>query len=165
MNRVFDLSRLRLGIVIAVICGAIAFLLFQVGEAASFYRNVDEAVAQRDELGTKRFQLQGVVVPDSIRRSGETQVAFDVEYNCVRLAVLHSGQAPRTFQEGIPVILGGAFAPGGEEFRSDDIKVRHTEEYRTEESEEAEQTEQERCGETPEETPVTIKVGGTDVNP
>ena len=145
MNRVFDRSRLRLGVVIAVICGAIAFLLFQVGEAASFYRNVDEAVAAREGLGTKRFQLQGVVVPDSIRKAG-ADVEFTLEYNCVQLPVHHEGTRPSLFKEGIPVILGGAFAPGGEQFRSDEIKVRHTEEYRTEESEQAEATERERCG-------------------
>ena len=66
-RRSFDRSRLRLGLVIAVVCGAIAFLAIQgLGNATTFYRDADEAVAKRDELGDKRFRLQGVVVPGSI---------------------------------------------------------------------------------------------------
>src|SRR5687768_12255957 len=63
-TRTFDRSRLRLGVVIAVICGAIAFLVLQgLGEATTFYRDADDAVAKRDDLGEKPFRLQGVVRP------------------------------------------------------------------------------------------------------
>lgn len=145
--RTFDRSRLRLGIVIAVVCGALAFLVIQgLGNATTFYRNADEAVAKRDSLGTKRFRLQGVVAPGSIKDAG-TAVEFDVEFNCVIVPVHHVGNRPALFKSGVPVVLEGAFAGGSSTtFESDRILVRHTEEYRTKESQKAEATERERCG-------------------
>ena len=142
----FDRSRLRLGIVIAVICGALAFLVFQgLGNATTFYRNADDAVAKHDSLGTKRFRLQGVVTPNSIKDVG-TAVEFDVEFNCAVVPVHHVGSRPPLFKSGVPVVLEGAFAGGrSKTFESDRILVRHTEEYRTKASQKAEATERERC--------------------
>lgn len=145
-TRTFDRSRLRLGVVIAVICGAIAFLVLQgLGEATTFYRDADEAVALRADLGEKPFRLQGVVRPGSVEETG-TEVHFVVEYNCVTVPVEHRGPRPSLFKPGIPVVLQGAFVAGSAKtFTSNDIIVRHTEEYRTEESQKAESTEEERC--------------------
>lgn len=143
-RRSFDRSRLRLGIVIAVICGAIAFLLLQAGSATSFFRTAEEAVAQRDDLDG-RFRLMGVVQPGSIERDG-ADVRFVVEYDCVTVPVLHKGSRPPLFKEDIPIVLNGRFVEGTEkDFLSDEIIVRHTEDYRTEESQRAEVTDAERC--------------------
>ena len=145
-TRTFDRSRLRLGIVVAVICGAIAFLVLQgLGGATQFYRDADDAVAKRQDLGDSRFRLQGVVEPGSIRPVG-ADVEFNVEYNCVVVPVRHEGVRPSLFDDGIPVVLEGAFVQGTERtFGSDRIIVRHTDEYRTEESQKAESVEAERC--------------------
>ena len=145
-GRTFERSRLRLGLVIAAVCGALAFLVVQgLGNATTFYRNADEALAKRDSLGTKRFRLQGVVVPDSIKDDG-AEVNFTVEYHCVRVPVHHKGNRPELMKNGIPVVLEGAFASRtSNTFESDRIIVRHTEEYRTKASEKAEATEKERC--------------------
>ena len=145
-TRTFDRSRLRLGIVIAVVCGALAFLVIQgLGNATTFYRNADEVVAKRPSLGTKRFRLQGVVVPNSIKDVG-ADVDFVVEFNCAKVPVHHTGQRPELFKGGIPVVLEGAFATRtSSTFDSDRIMVRHTEEYRTKASQKAEATEKERC--------------------
>jgi len=145
-RRQFDRSRLRLGVVIAVICGALAFLVFQgLDSATQFYRDADAAVAARDDLGSKRFRLQGVVSPGSIEEVGP-DVHFDVEYQCVIVPVQHRGSRPSLFKQGIPVVLEGAFVEGSAKtFASDRIIVRHTEEYRTDESQTAEATEAERC--------------------
>ncbi|MGH9183857.1 MAG: cytochrome c maturation protein CcmE [Acidimicrobiales bacterium] len=128
----FQRDRLRLGIVIAAISGAVAFLVIQgLGDATTYFRNADEAVAQREELGTSRFRLQGAVVRGSVR-GDDYSVRFDVEYDCATLPVRHRGDPPELFRPGIPVVLEGAFAPGGEVFESDRIMVRHTPEYRAE---------------------------------
>lgn len=141
----FQRSRLRLGIVIAVVCGALAFLVLQgLGNATSFYRNADEAVAKRDELGTKRFRLQGVVAPGSIKDTG-ADVSFDVEYHCAIVPVRHTGTRPPLFKDGVPVVLEGHFTGKTGAFDSDRILIRHTSEYRTKESQKAEATEKERC--------------------
>lgn len=132
-GRTFQRSRLRLGLVIAVVAGAIAFLLLQgLGSATTYFRNADEAVADRSALGTDRFRLQGTVVEGSRRQVGET-VEFTVAYDCAFVPVVHRGDPPELFKEGIPVVLEGAFATTGP-YESDRILVRHTSEYRTEES-------------------------------
>ena len=147
-TRTFDRSRLRLGIVIAIVCGALAFLVIKgLGNATTFYRNADEVVQNRDSLGTKRFRLQGIVQPGSIHDDG-ADVAFVVEYRCATVPVHHEGPRPSLFKNGIPVVLEGHFpTKAGRVFESDRIIVRHTEEYRTKESQQAEKTEQERCRE------------------
>ncbi|MGI9119994.1 MAG: cytochrome c maturation protein CcmE [Acidimicrobiales bacterium] len=133
-RRSFDRSRLRLGIVIAVVCGALVFLLLQgLGNATTYFRNADEALAQRQELGTSRFRLQGTVVPGSVRQTSD-DVAFNVEYHCAVVPVRHRGAPPELFADGIPVVLEGGFTKGTDTFASDRILVRHTSEYRTEEA-------------------------------
>jgi cytochrome c-type biogenesis protein CcmE len=145
-TRRVERSRLRLAIVGAVICGAVAFLVVQgLGNATTFYRNVDEAVAKRESLGTKRFRLQGVVAPDSIRDDGP-DVRFVAEYHCATIPVVLEGTRPALFKEGVPVVLEGAFQAGSAKtFTADRVLIRHTEEYRTEESQRAEATDAERC--------------------
>ncbi len=41
----------------------------------------------------------------------------------------HDGDPPELFQPGIPVVLQGSWAPTGNEFLSDRILVKHSEEY------------------------------------
>lgn len=143
--RHFDRSRLRLGIVIAVVCGALAFLVIQgLDNATTYFRNADEAAAQRDELGSRRLRLQGSVVPGSVRTTGD-EVAFAVEYHCVAVDVRHRGDPPELFVDGIPVVLEGAFAEGTDTFASDRIMVRHTSEYREEEGDRLALAAEEAC--------------------
>lgn len=133
-GRRYDPARLRLGIVIALICGALAFLLLQgLGNATTYFYNADEAVARRAELGDDRFRLQGTVVAGSVRQAGD-EVAFEVEFACAVVDVRHQGSPPELFADGIPVVLEGGFVPAGDTYASDRILVKHTSEYRTEEA-------------------------------
>lgn len=138
--------RLRLGIVLALLAGAVAFLLVKgLGDATVFFRNADEAVAARDELGTKRFRLQGTVVGGSVAQVGDA-VEFDVEFHCEMVHVRHEGDPPELFRDGIPVVLEGSFAePPSDVYESDTIFVRHTNEYRVEERDRLELAETEAC--------------------
>lgn len=123
----------RLVVVLALVLGACAFLLVKgLGDATVFFKNADEAVAARDELGTKRFRLQGTVVASSVKTAGAA-VEFDVEYHCKTVHVHHEGDPPELFKPGIPVVLEGAFAKGSPTYDSDKIFVRHTSEYRVKE--------------------------------
>jgi cytochrome c-type biogenesis protein CcmE len=138
--------KLRLGLVLALVAGAVAFLLVKgLGDATVFFKNADEAVADRDDLGTKRFRLQGTVVPDSVATAGDA-VEFDVEFHCDVVHVRHQGDPPELFKPGIPVVLEGHFAaPPSDVYESDKIFVRHTSEYRVEERDRLELAEQEAC--------------------
>jgi cytochrome c-type biogenesis protein CcmE len=129
----FDRRRLRLGLVIGVIAGALAFLLLQgLDNATLYFRNADEAVAMRDELGDRRFRLQGTVLAGSVTRLGDDGLEFRVTYDGVEVPVRHRGEQPALFRPGIPVVLEGHFPEGGDVYESDRIMVRHTSEYREE---------------------------------
>lgn len=144
-GRSFDRSRLRLGIVIAVVCGALAFLVLQgLGNATTYFRNADEALAERGSLGERRFRLQGTVVPGSVVTTGD-EVSFRVEYLCQAVAVRHRGDPPELFADGIPVVLEGAFVAGSDTYASDRIFVRHTSEYRTEEADRLALADEQAC--------------------
>ena len=129
--------RLRLVVVLALVLGACAFLLVKVlDDSVTYFKNADEAVAARHDLGTKRFRVQGTVVDGSVKQVG-TFVEFDIEFHCAIVHVRHDGDPPQLFKPGIPVVLEGAFAKGSDVYDSDRILVKHTSEYRTDRLEKA----------------------------
>lgn len=131
--------RLRLGIVLALVLGASAFMLVKVLDGATtYFLNADEAIEQRDDLGTSRFRVQGTVVADSVEESGDA-VAFDIEFHCAIVHVRHDGDPPELFKPGIPVVLEGSWAEDADVYESDRILVKHTNEYRTDRLEKADE--------------------------
>lgn len=117
----------RLWVAGAVVLAALAFLVVKgLGNATVYFRTADEAVAQRESLGDRRFRIQGTVVAGSVRNAGQ-DVAFSIESNGVTVPVLHQGDPPELFQPGIPVVLEGRFR--GQQFASDRILVKHSETY------------------------------------
>ncbi|MGY6501304.1 MAG: cytochrome c maturation protein CcmE domain-containing protein [Acidimicrobiales bacterium] len=115
-----------------------------LGDATLFFRNADEAVAQRDELSDRRFRIQGLVDGGSITDT-DRGVDFVITYNGVDVTISHIGDPPDLFQPGIPVVLEGRWqqldatevaAPveglptdQGYFFSSDRFFVKHTEVY------------------------------------
>ena len=114
---------------LGVLVVALGFMAYQgLNNATVFFRNVDEAVAERDELGDTRFRLQGSVVDGSLESDGSS-VRFAVEYGGVLADVVHLGDPPELFQRDIPVVLEGAWSDEGDWFASDRILVKHSEDY------------------------------------
>lgn len=114
---------------LGVLVVALVFMAYQgLNNATVFFRNVDEAVAERDELDDTRFRLQGSVVPGSLESDG-TSVRFVVEYGGVQADVVHVGDPPELFQPDIPVVLEGRWSQEGAWFDSDRILVKHSEDY------------------------------------
>jgi cytochrome c-type biogenesis protein CcmE len=110
-----------------VLVGALAFLLAKgLGSALDFYLPADQAVAQRATLGTRTFNLEGVVQPGSIHATPQG-VDFVVTSGSTRLPVYNTGSPPQLFQADIPVIAVGHFAGVG--FDSDQILVKHSATY------------------------------------
>lgn len=115
--------------VLAVVLIALGVVVYQGLTSASLYfLNADEAVAQRSDLGDKRFRLQGTVLGEGIERSDDG-VAFMVAYNGVRVDVTHAGDPPELFDPGIPVVLEGRWSATDDHFDSDRIMVKHSEQY------------------------------------
>ena len=120
-------TRRRLWLAGIVVLGALGFLVFQgLGNATLYFRTADEAVAQKAELGDRRFRIEGDVVDGSVRQNGN-DVSFTLISKSVEVPVLHKGDPPELFRPGIPVVLEGRFE--GDHFASDRILVKHSETY------------------------------------
>jgi cytochrome c-type biogenesis protein CcmE len=121
-------TRWRIAVVIAIVLGAIAFLVFKgLGDATVYFKTADEAVAQKDDLGDRRFRVEGAVVTDSVKQVGDT-VEFSIINAGETIRVVHHGDPPELFKPGIPVVLEGHW--DGDVYASDRIMVKHTSEYR-----------------------------------
>jgi cytochrome c-type biogenesis protein CcmE len=119
------------GVLVVVLVGLGVVVYQGLTSASLYFYNADEAVAQRDDLGDRRFRLQGTVLGDSLH-STEGGVDFTVAYNRVHVEVHHDGDPPELFQPGIPVVLEGRWDPSGDFFASDTIRVKHSEQYEAE---------------------------------
>jgi cytochrome c-type biogenesis protein CcmE len=114
--------------VLTVALVALGLLVMRgLSDATLYFRNVDEAVDQRDSLGAKRFRLQGSVVDEPVE-TGDA-ITFAVAFNGVSVDVHHVGNPPELFRPGIPVVLEGHWDSSGEFFDSDRIMVKHDETY------------------------------------
>lgn len=134
--------RVTVGVVVAVLVLAAAFIAIQgLRNATLFFRNVDEAIAQADELGDRRFRLQGRVVLGTVATSGGV-TTFEVTHNCAVASVQHTTDPPELFASPwIPVVLEGAWRRSASAqstsaqraddlyFLSDRMLVKHTNEY------------------------------------
>ena len=120
-------TRRRLWVAGVVVLAALAFLVFQgLDNATVYFRTADEAVAQRDQLGDRRFRIEGDVVDGSVRQDGNN-VSFTLTSKSVEVPIIHKGDPPELFRPGIPVVLEGRFQD--DHFSSDRMLVKHSETY------------------------------------
>jgi cytochrome c-type biogenesis protein CcmE len=120
-------GRRRLIIVGLIVLAALGFLVIRgLGNATLYFRTADEAVAQKQQLGNRRFRIEGNVVAGTVREAGAA-TAFNIESKGVIVPVNHQGDPPELFKPGIPVVLEGHFE--GDSFASDRIMVKHSEDY------------------------------------
>lgn len=121
--------RRTLPVVLALlgVLGALGFIAVKsLGDASMFFYNADEAVAHRDDLGDRRFRLQGTVEEGSVHQTAGT-VEFVVFFGGAEVDVVHQGDPPELFQPNIPVVLEGRW--DGDHFASDRIMVKHSSSY------------------------------------
>ncbi len=120
-------TRRRTWLAGVVVLAALGFLVVQgLGNATLYFRTADEAVAQRNELGDRRFRIEGDVVDGSVRQEGN-DVSFTLTSKSVEVPVVHKGDPPELFRPGIPVVLEGRFQD--DHFSSDRMLVKHSETY------------------------------------
>jgi cytochrome c-type biogenesis protein CcmE len=134
-------TALRVAVVLVVVVGAIAFLLWKgLGDSTTYFYNVDEAVERQDELGGDRFRMQGTVLDGTVEET-DAGVTFTVEFDGVDADVVHQGDPPELFQPNLPVVVEGHWE--GDTFASDRILVRHSSEYEAENEDRLDQAEDE----------------------
>ena len=110
-----------------VVLAALGFLVVRgLGNATLYFRTADEAVAQKQQLGDRRFRIEGSVVAGTVHETS-AGTAFNIESKRVVVPVSHQGAPPELFKPGIPVVLEGHFQ--GDTFASDQIMVKHSEDY------------------------------------
>jgi len=127
-------------VLVAVALGLGVVVWQGLTSASLYFHNADEAVAKREELGDKRFRLQGTVLGETIVRTDDG-VEFAVAYNGVRVDVRHQGDPPELFQPGIPVVLEGRWSQTEDVYESDAIKVKHSENYEADHGDRLEEAE------------------------
>ncbi len=122
--------RLRLWTVVAVVAGAIAFLLVAgLGSALDYFQTVDQALAHKASLGTSSFRLEGVVVRGTVQAT-TTGARFRLAQGGRSVAVVNRGTPPQLFQPGIAVVVVGHFAAASSDvFVSNEIMVKHSATY------------------------------------
>lgn len=121
-----------------VVLGVVAVLIVIVlvnglSNATTYYLNVDDAIAQREEIGDRRVRLRGNVVESSIvEPSGDNTVwTFTLTEGGESIEVDLSNEPPDLFGPDIPVIVEGEF--DGERFASDGAVMQHDEVYEEDE--------------------------------
>ncbi|MCL1593884.1 MAG: cytochrome c maturation protein CcmE [Actinomycetia bacterium] len=108
-----------------VIVIALGFLMVNLSSTLVYFNTPAELQAR--DASDARLRLGGRVVPGSVVEA-DTTVVFQVEDCDTSVQVIHTGVPPQLFQEGIGVVVEGAWT--GEAFESDTMLVKHDEEYR-----------------------------------
>lgn len=147
-------SKLLPSLVIAAVLVVIGFVLFQgLSGSTLFVRTADTAVAEREELGERRFRLTGTpvaIVGDEYEFNNNTAVVFSIACDGVAVDVIHIGNVAEAFQLNVPVVLEGrwnrdvptdvSWEQGANDayfFESDRMLVEHDNEYREDRVDEA----------------------------
>ena len=109
-----------------VILGALAFLLVRgLTNATEYFKTTREAVAQRAQLGSHNFRVEGTV-ENNVRQVGDN-VDFTIFANGTAVDVVSTGSPPQLFKPGIPVVLDGHWQ--GSVYASNQIMVKHSANY------------------------------------
>ena len=119
---------------IGAIVVIIGWLVVQsLGENLVYYLSPNEAVEQRVEFPVgERFRLGGQVQEGTLVAT-DLGVEFTVSDGAHEIDIVHTGAPPELFREGVGAIVEGAW--DGEVFRSDELIVKHDEQYQAPEEE------------------------------
>jgi len=104
----------KAAVVIAALVGALAIFAANLqGNAIRFY-TVDRYLAQRDQLGDGFVQVEGRVVPGSIRYDPlALSLSFEIEKRGATLPVFYHGAKPDVLNDGLDVVAEGRAGSDG----------------------------------------------------
>ena len=115
----------------------IALVIYASVQIASnntiYYYTTSEATSALDVDNSERIKLGGFVQNDSIENKGNGVTSFFITDGNEKIEIIFDGFVPELFQEEMGVILDGFFKD--EVFYSDDMLVKHDNEYVSENGE------------------------------
>jgi cytochrome c-type biogenesis protein CcmE len=118
------LALLGVGALTAVV---LAITAASLNENLTYYLYPTQAYDLRDDFPDgERFRLAGLVVEGSLDESGE-ELEFVVTDGGAEVPVVLTGAPPPLFDEGVPVLVEGAWS--GDVFLADSALIRHDENY------------------------------------
>ena len=92
-----------------------------------FYYTTSEAAENVNLSDSERLKLGGFVVNETISKTSTEETRFKVTDGNLEIVIIFDGYIPELFQEEMGVILDGYFK--NEIFYSDDMLVKHDNEY------------------------------------
>ncbi len=105
----------------------LGFVLYKgLADSINYYDTVNVALANRASLGTGTFDLEGTVVPGTVRQTAKG-TDFTISSAGASMTVVNVGSDPQMFKPGIPVVVVGHFARSV--FASNQIMVKHSATY------------------------------------
>jgi cytochrome c-type biogenesis protein CcmE len=123
-------TRRRLIVVGLVLAAAAGFLLYKVlSSAVVYFKTADQAVAARQALANSSFDIEGVVVCGSVHEAASGVDRFTIASGPARVVVANSAIPPQLFEAGVPVVLYGHFIGSTDAFASQQILIKHSNNY------------------------------------
>ncbi len=112
---------------VGVILGLVVVVGMGLNSATVYFKYVDEAVAERADLGDDFFRMQGNVVDGSVSQTSDG-ARFTMRRHGTSADVIHTGAEPALFGDPqIPVVVEGHW--DGDTFQSQRIIVNHDATY------------------------------------
>lgn len=120
------------GVIIAAILGTV---VYQSTESTVFFYTPNEILAEKASFEGKEIRIGGRVVPKSTQWDpAKVQLSFRVTENGKTfIPVVYLGPKPDLYREGQGVVVEGRMESGGV-FRASTLLVKHSEEYKIDES-------------------------------
>jgi cytochrome c-type biogenesis protein CcmE len=118
--------RLRYSIIALLCIGAVVWMLVLMQRNVVFFKTVSQAVADREQDGTRDMRIGGAVVPGSIDTTADG-AEFELTQGGVTVRIDHHGSEPALFEDCAPVVAVGHWE--GTTFRSGRIIIKHGNEY------------------------------------
>lgn len=105
----------KIGLTSLVLTLTFGFLMYTtMAEGTEYYKHVDEVMGQPDQWYSKKLQLHGFVVPNSIMRKPNTMdYWFQVQSNGKVVSATYTGVVPDTFKSDSEVVLKGSLSSNG----------------------------------------------------
>jgi cytochrome c-type biogenesis protein CcmE len=119
-----------------ILVGALAVSNLKFSDNVVYFYTPQEAFAKAAEINDKTIKVGGMVKAGSVVWKPE-ELSLDfvmTDMQSVDIAVSHKGTPPDMFKENAGVVVEGRIEPDGKKMVSQRLMVKHSEEYKTPDS-------------------------------